>query len=206
MEARERRPPVGTAARRAANHASPNAQNHRDGLERRPLVGTAARRAAACQTPTVGWLLPRRVPINSRMARDSGPRGPRNQARADREKARGRLGAPASGRHSGPQGRGVSDPNCGMAPSSARTPQQQNGARHRSAGLRPASRGSAKPAPMARSYANVSAAPSNPGWRDRCRVVAQRLGPRGPAPAQSGSKRPSTAVQPPSAKSTEPVT
>ena len=44
-----------------------------------------------------------------------------------------------------------------------------------------------------------------PPWRDGCRVVAPRLGPRGPAPAQSGSNRPSTAVQPPSAKSTEPV-
>ena len=46
-------------------------------------------------------------------------------------------------------------PTIGIAPFSARTPQWQDGARQRSAGLRPASRGSAKPARMTLLPANA---------------------------------------------------
>ena len=66
-----------------------------------------------------------------------------------------------SGRHSGPQGRGGRDPNrrdgslLGACPS--RTGWRATAERR---SLRPASRGSAKPAPMTLRHANGSAAPS----------------------------------------------
>ena len=72
-----------------------------------------------------------------------------------------------------------------MAPFSARTPQGQDGAQ-RSAGLRPASRGSAKPAPMTPGPANVSPAPHPPascgstGERTACCQRQQELERRSP--------------------------
>ena len=65
---------------------------------------------------------------------------------AKQEKARGRLGTPTSGRHSPPKAGGRDEP-----PTPARLPSQhplhQPSRDAWSAGLRPASRGSAKPAP-----------------------------------------------------------
>ena len=63
-----------------------------------------------------------------------------------------------------------------MAPFSARTPQGHDGARQRApTGLRPASRGSAKPAPMTPSPANVSAAPFSCGRGERADPITRVL-------------------------------
>ena len=61
---------------------------------------------------------------------------------------------------------------------SRRDADNPDGARQRSAGLRPASRRSAKPAPMARSYANLSAAPPpNPGGPGRSPLALPAAAP-----------------------------
>ena len=94
----------------ACHNANPTHRHDRLARERRPLVGTAARRAAAAQTPTL-----RMTPLSARTPQGKDGARQRKPRTADCEEARGRLGALASS----PGG-----------------------------GLRPASRGSAKPAPM----------------------------------------------------------
>ena len=108
----------------------PTEQERGDGLERRPPAGTAARRAAKPRnanrartrgrlgTPTSGRHSgPQgRESRNANRTRARGrlgapasgrhrcPQG-RESRNANRTRARGRLGTPASGRHRGPQGR-----------------------------------------------------------------------------------------------------
>ena len=76
---------------------------------------------------------------------------------ADGLERRPPASSPGGGRHSGPQGRGGRDPNRRDGSPLGADPSRQDGARRRSAGLRPASRGSAKPAPMTLRHANMRA-------------------------------------------------
>ena len=84
--------------------------------ERRPPVGTAARRAAAAQTPPgPGW---RRPQGNADLRSAQRPGGPRRRRPHPVRDGAVRKGTPTSGRHSGPEGRGGADPTrSGMAPS-----------------------------------------------------------------------------------------
>ena len=138
----ERRPPAGTAARRAANHVPPLGAIVPQARERRPPAGTAARRAAN-HVPPLGAIVPQvrelRVLPGARQPKHPQPAqagaGLRRRAPPLTRTARD-SGAPASS----PGG-----------------------------GLRPASRESATPAPMTLCHANVrpAALPLSPGGRDR---------------------------------------
>ena len=203
--------------------------------ERRPPVGTAARRAAAAPTPTVGM-----APFSARTPEDRAPerRSPTGIDRREAvETAYRRLlsrdagkGTPTSGRHSGPQGRGGANPNRrdgsflgaypgGQGGAQAREPRTAN--REKARGrpgapvFTPASRGSAKPAPMALRHplsefrlrpSRMARPPSRPSPRRRGRrkrhprgapggagPVTSRAGTRGRR-ATSSSRRPARPI------------
>ena len=137
----ERRPPVGTAGRSPANDESPICAESRGRLgERRPPVGTAARSAAKGVRPD-----------------NAERRGPGREANHPRSRGPSRRPPPAGcadQRSAFPCLRvtlPVGVPAEMRRPASARRSRIADRAEsrgRRSAGLRPASRGSAKPAPM----------------------------------------------------------
>ena len=86
--------------------------------------------------PGLGSPLEPRPHVRSRQTQTRLPLGPRTPRLANRAEARGRLGTPTSGRHSGPQAAAAKTPIVGMAPVSARTPKGRVAQRPRNAAHR----------------------------------------------------------------------
>ena len=136
--------------------------------------------------------------------------------RADGAQARERrppASSPGGGRHSGPQGRGGKGPNrrdgslLGAYRSRQDGARQRSAGQFRSAGLRPASRGSAKPAPTTPPPANLTAA--NPRIANRAesrrRLGAPASSPGGGLrPASRGSAKPAAMTPSPASVSATP--
>ena len=95
--------------------------------------------------------------------------------RGDRLERRLLASSPGGGRHSGPQGRGGSDPTCAMAPLSARTPKDQDGARQRPAGLRNRVKAERKSAGTAWN-ADLRSAQRPAGPRNRAKADSKKRG------------------------------
>ena len=169
------------------DRASPTAKKRGDGLERRSPTGIARER----ETSADAQLAARSRIANGEKARGLERRSPTGIAReretsaaarraarsriANREEARGRPGAPVSDRH---RAGARNQRRCATRSEIAHRQPRRSAGTAWSAGLRPASRGSAKPAPMTPRYANVSAAPSpRTGCRDRSPLLLSRLRP-----------------------------
>ena len=151
---------------KAARPPSPGEQK-----ERRSPTGIARERetspddAASCQCPSPGEQKERRSPTGIARERETSP----DDAASCQHAAEGRETPIARAESAGTASRGSAKPphDAASCPTRGRRPRDSHRqASRRSAGLRPASRGSAKPAPTTQRYAHVSAAPSsNPGNR-----------------------------------------